>query len=154
MRKKSVIIILAILLIDQFTKFYIAKNFLLGESVSVIRNIFHITYITNTGTAFGMFQDYGRFFLIFSIIAIILLSIFIYKKKDSRNTTLTAFSLILGGAWGNLIDRIIRGSIVDFLDFRIWPIFNIADSAITIGIGVLVIHSIFLKIWVLSNKQI
>ncbi len=142
---KLTVIILIIILFDQLTKFFIVQNFYLGESAAVIENIFHITYITNTGTAFGMLQKYGSILLIFSIIAIILISILVFKQKTHSLTHSLALSLILGGAFGNLFDRIFRGEIIDFLDFRIWPIFNIADSAITVGIAILFIHSITAK---------
>ncbi|MDD5686413.1 MAG: signal peptidase II [Elusimicrobia bacterium] len=145
MYKKSIIIIIAILLVDQLTKYFIVRNFYLGESLPVINNIFHITYITNTGTAFGLLQNYGNILLIFAIVAIIIITISIYKQKGIPKTGLMAFSVILGGAFGNLTDRLFRGSIVDFLDFRIWPVFNVADSSISIGIAILIIHSLFAK---------
>ncbi|MBN1385338.1 MAG: signal peptidase II [Elusimicrobia bacterium] len=150
MRKKSVIIILSVLLIDQLSKYYIVKNFKLHESVAVICNIFHITYITNTGTAYGMFQGYGNILLIFAIIAIIIISILVFTQRTYSLTHSLAFSLILGGAVGNLTDRLFRGAIVDFIDINLhfwpanpWPIFNIADSSVTIGVTILLIHSIF-----------
>jgi len=145
MRKKSLIIIFVVFILDQLSKYFIVKNFYLGESAAVIENVFHITYITNTGTAFGMLQKYGNILLAFSVVAIILISILILKQKTHSLTHPLALSLILGGAFGNLTDRIFRGSIVDFLDFRIWPIFNIADSAITVGIAILFYFSIFGK---------
>ncbi|MFA5780140.1 MAG: signal peptidase II [Elusimicrobiota bacterium] len=145
MRKKSIIIIFAVFILDRITKYFIVKNFYLGESAAVIKNVFHITYITNTGTAFGMLQKYGNILLAFSVVAIILISILIFIKKDISGLNQIAFSLILGGAFGNLFDRIFRGEIIDFLDFRIWPIFNVADSSITMGIILLFLYSIFSK---------
>ena len=145
MRKKSIIIIFAVFISDQITKYFIVKNFYFGESVAVIENVFHITYITNTGTAFGMLQKYGNILLAFSVVAIILISILVFKQKTNSLTHPLALSLILGGAFGNIFDRIFRGGIVDFFDFRIWPIFNIADSAITVGIIVLFYHYLFSK---------
>ncbi|MBI5573204.1 MAG: signal peptidase II [Elusimicrobia bacterium] len=142
---KLIVIVFLIFLLDRITKYFIVKNFYLGESSAVIKNVFHITYITNTGTAFGMLQKYGSVLLIFSIVAIILISILVFKQKTHPHTHSLALSLILGGALGNLFDRIFRGEIVDFFDFRIWPIFNIADSAITVGIIILFYFSIFAK---------
>lgn len=149
---KSAVIILIIIMFDQLTKFFIVQKFYLGESVPVIKNIFHITYITNTGTAFGMFQKYGNILLVFSIIAIIVISVLIFKQKELPKANLISFSLILGGAIGNLIDRLFRGSIVDFIDINLhfwpanpWPTFNIADSSITVGITILFIYSIISK---------
>ncbi|MDO8734510.1 MAG: signal peptidase II [Elusimicrobiota bacterium] len=145
MRKKSIIIIVAVFILDQITKYFIVKNFYFGESIVVIENVFHITYITNTGTAFGMLQKYGNILLAFSVVAIILISILVFKQKTRLAAHSLALSFILGGASGNLFDRIFRGEIIDFLDFRIWPIFNVADSSITIGIILLFLYSIFSK---------
>lgn len=127
-----------VILIDQVTKYYIKTNMLIGESIPVIPKIFHITYIQNSGGAFGMFQDKTTFFVIVSIIAIILL-IFFYFLSSNNLLIKIALSIILGGAIGNLIDRIINKKVVDFFDFRIWPIFNIADIAICIGMGFLLL---------------
>ena len=96
-----------------------------------------MTLVHNTGIAFGFFKDQGIVFIIIPIIAIILLvfNVFYYRQNDEALSRpyIIAFSLILGGAIGNLIDRIMYGYVIDFIDFRIWPVFNIADSAITIG---------------------
>ena len=90
-------------------------------------------------------QKYGNVLLVFSVVAVIAISVLIFLKKDIHIAIQIAFSLILGGAFGNLFDRIFRGSIVDFLDFRIWPVFNVADSSITVGITLLFIHSLIAK---------
>ena len=145
MHKKPVIIIFLVVLLDQITKYFVVTKMYFEESIPIINKIFYLTYITNTGTAFGKLQQYGSILLIFSVIAILILSLIVFKQKNIPKINLIAFSMILGGAIGNVIDRILRGSIVDFLDFRIWPIFNIADSAITIGIALLIIHSVFSK---------
>ena len=137
MNKKNTIIFstsLFIVILDQLTKFLIKKDFQLNHSIPIIKNIFHFTYITNTGSAFGFFKNFNLFFVLFSIIVVI--AIFYYLKNIKENEKLLQFSvgLLLGGTIGNLIDRIAYGSVIDFLDFRIWPVFNIADSAVTISI--------------------
>jgi signal peptidase II len=109
----------------------------LRESLPIIRDYFHMTLVHNTGIAFGLFKNQGIVFIIIPVIAIILLgyNIYYYKNNDENLSRLyiVAFSLILGGAIGNLIDRILFGYVIDFIDLRVWPVFNLADSAITIG---------------------
>ena len=128
---------LLIVFFDRMTKFFFTDLLSYGESLPIIKNVFHMTLIHNTGIAFGFFKDQGIVFIIIPIIAIILLvfNIFYYRQNDEALSRpyIIAFSLILGGAVGNLIDRIAYGYVIDFIDFRIWPVFNIADSAITIG---------------------
>ena len=142
MSKKNILIFstaLIIVFLDQLTKFFIRKNFQLSQSIPVIKNIFHLTFITNTGSAFGLFKNFNLFFIFFSIIVII--AIFYYIGKINKNEKLLQFSLslLLGGTIGNLIDRIFYGHVIDFIDFRIWPVFNVADSTVTISIVLLII---------------
>ena len=142
MNKKNILIFstaLIIVLTDQLTKFFIRKNFKLNESIPIIKNIFHLTYITNTGSAFGLFKNFNLFFIIFSIIVIIVILYFIKKVKENEKFIQFAVGLLLGGTIGNLIDRIAYGSVIDFIDFRIWPVFNVADSAVTISVILLII---------------
>ena len=131
---------------DRFSKIYFSKALTLGESWPVVRNIFHMTLVHNTGIAFGLFKNQGIVFIVIPIIAIILLVFNIYyygnNKDDLSRTYIVAFSLILGGAIGNLIDRIYFGYVIDFIDFRIWPVFNVADSAITIGAMIILLKCI------------
>lgn len=124
------------ILLDQLTKFLFSSLLRPGESLPLINKIFHFTLVHNTGIAFGLFRGNGFVFFIVPAIAIGLLSYNIYyyhKTGELDQVYIFAFSLILGGAIGNLIDRITAGYVIDFIDFRIWPVFNIADSAITIG---------------------
>ena len=132
----SLLVVTTIVFFDRTTKIAFSNMLSLGESLPVIRNFFHITLVHNTGIAFGLFKDQGVVFVIIPVIAITLLifNIFYYQNnRDISRTYIVALSMILGGAIGNLIDRIYLGHVIDFIDFRIWPVFNIADSAITIG---------------------
>ncbi|HPN89151.1 MAG TPA: signal peptidase II [Candidatus Omnitrophota bacterium] len=133
----AVLSTLTVVLLDRATKYFFMNVLSLGESFPVIRNVFHMTLVHNTGIAFGFFKEHGSVFIIIPIIATILLvfNIFYYKHNDEAlsRSYILGFSLILGGAVGNLIDRIRFGYVIDFIDFRVWPVFNIADSAITIG---------------------
>jgi len=133
----SLIITASIIAFDRLTKIFFSKLLLLGETLPVIPNIIHMTLVHNTGIAFGLFKDHGIVFIIIPIIAVILLifNLYYYRQNDEvlSRVYIIGFSLILAGAIGNLIDRIVFGFVIDFIDLRIWPVFNIADSAITIG---------------------
>jgi len=134
-----------IILFDQASKLYIQHSMHIGESIPVVQGIFHITYIENPRTSFGLFEYNSSFFVIAVLISVILV-ILIYKKiifkKDSF--MYIPLTLVFGGAVGNLIDRVrIDGRVIDFIDLRIWPVFNFADSAIVCGMLVLLIHVLF-----------
>ena len=142
----ALITVTTVVFLDRFLKIYFSHCLSLSESWPVLRGIFHITLVHNTGIAFGLFKNQGIVFIIIPIIAIILLvfNIYYYRnhQEDLSRTYIVAFSLILGGAIGNLIDRIYFGYVIDFLDFRIWPVFNLADSAITIGAAIILLKCI------------
>lgn len=136
---------LFIIFLDQVSKIYIQYNMHIGESIPVIEGIFHITYIENPYTAFGLFRYQTIFFVIAASISVILI-ILIYKKIIFKKDPFMyiPLTLVLGGAVSNLIDRVrIDGKVIDFIDFRIWPVFNFADSAIVCGMLVLLIHVLF-----------
>lgn len=127
-----------VIFLDQLTKFLIRKNFQLNESIPVIKDIFHFTYITNTGSAFGIFKGLNLFFIIFSFVVIFAILYFTNQIKEGERVMHLCLGLLLGGTIGNLIDRLSFGSVIDFIDFRIWPVFNIADSAVTISVFTLI----------------
>ncbi|MGO9378231.1 MAG: signal peptidase II [Dissulfurispiraceae bacterium] len=125
---------LVVLAIDQITKYYV-KCHIGPLDVVHVAPFFNIVYAENTGSAFGMFKSLGSlFFIVVSISAAIALSVMIAKDPDNG----IPYSLLLGGATGNLLDRLLRGYVIDFLDvfagMNHWPAFNVADSALTIGI--------------------
>lgn len=131
-----------LVLMDQASKLFVLKKFHQSESFPVIRDIFHITLVYNTGSAFGLLQNQKWFLVYISVFAIII--ILSMLVRSARFTKIKyhfiwqiSLVLILSGATGNLIDRIKLGYVIDFLDFRIWPVFNFADSFITIGVGLL-----------------
>lgn len=127
-----------ILILDQISKFYISSALSLGQSIPVIRDIFHISLVYNTGCAFGLLKNQKIFFILLSAVVVfyILRDLFFNCRRYNLSRKV-ALGLILGGAAGNLLDRLRLGYIIDFLDFRVWPVFNLADSAITIGIIIL-----------------
>ena len=125
------IVVSLILSLDQFSKLIVSKNLSLSQSLPVIKGIFHLSLVHNRGAAFGIFKNQLPLFVFTSCLAITLIC-FNLKRGGKRSYNI-ALSLILGGALGNLIDRLSLGYVIDFLDFRVWPVFNLADSAITVG---------------------
>jgi signal peptidase II len=142
------------IMLDQFTKELILRYLPFNRTVPVIEGFFNITHIHNPGGAFGLMANLGPtmrsiIFLFISSLAVGIIFYF-YRKTPAKYSLLaTAFALIFGGAIGNLIDRVRFGIVIDFLDFYVgqlhWPAFNIADSAITIGIGIFLYHLLFKK---------
>ena len=142
MNKKNIVIFstaLFIVFLDQLTKFLIKQNFQLNQSIPIIKNILHLTYIINTGSAFGLFKGLNIFFILFSIIVIIVIFYYLKKIIENEKALLFAIGLLLGGTIGNLIDRVFYGVVTDFIDFRIWPVFNLADSAVSISVILLIV---------------
>ena len=143
--KKTALISIAVVAFDQIIKKVITSKLVLGESISIIKNILNITYVTNTGAAFSILSSNTYFLIMISLIVLTVLVLYLIKVKTDNNEK-TIYGFLIGGIIGNLIDRIIYGSVIDFIDFRIfnynYPIFNIADSAIVIGVIILIITSI------------
>lgn len=142
---------LLVVLVDQATKYFVVQHFAVGESVPVLENIFHWTFILNRGAAFGMLEG-SRW--LFVVIALAVIGGVLYLRKEIEQSGVLACmgaALFTGGAVGNLIDRTLQGVVIDFFDFRIWPIFNVADIAICTGVG-LIIWSI-LKTELLESKK-
>lgn len=136
--------IAAIIIVDQLVKHFIQAAMLPGMSFSVIPNIFSITYVQNAGAAFGILENQRPFFIIITLVVLIC-GIYLYPKINRQPLCLRLGSaLLFGGAVGNLIDRIRLGIVVDFFDFHIWPVFNIADIAIVCGVAI-IIYYIFTK---------
>ncbi|MBD3203957.1 signal peptidase II [Candidatus Woesearchaeota archaeon] len=124
-----------IIVLDQVSKFLIRYFLEVGDSVPVIKDFFHITYVTNSGATWGLFSGNNFLFIIISVLVIVF---FILEYRNLPEPKYI-FGIILGGIFGNLIDRIFLGHVVDFIDFRFWPVFNVADSAISVGVFVFVL---------------
>lgn len=138
---------LVALVLDQLTKYLVVQNFKLGQTLSLLPGIFHFTYVTNTGAAFSLFSQGGGWLRWLSLLVSIgLIALALIGPPLSRFEQL-GYSFILGGAVGNGIDRFAMGYVVDFLDFRLinFPIFNLADVFINIGIAFLLIASFWHK---------
>lgn len=141
------LISLLILIIDQWSKWAIVKYMDLYESIPIIEGWLHITSTRNRGAAFSILQNQRWFFITLTVIVSLFIIYYIYRIYKTEKWYALAFSLILGGAIGNLIDRILTGEVVDFIDVRIinFAIFNLADSAIVIGTGLILIGMLFSK---------
>jgi len=142
MRKYQFLIVAAVVALDRLTKWLIIKRLPEAHDISIIPGLFQLSHWENTGAAFSMFADssspWRTLGLIgFSLIALVVISFLLWKSGGALNSTTLALSLIMGGALGNLWDRVDKGTVTDFLDFYIgqhhWPPFNIADSAIVVG---------------------
>ena len=142
MPKRPLLIALSVLLLDRITKWAIARTIPLEDTINIIPGFFRLTHLENTGAAFSLFADSSSPFrttllIAFSVAALAVVSFLLWKDRSVFHSGTLALSLILGGAVGNLWDRLFYGKVTDFLDFYIgvhhWPPFNVADSAIVVG---------------------
>lgn len=131
---------LAVLALDRITKILAVKWLAQGASVDMIPGIFSMTLVHNTGAAFGMFRGMTAVFSAISLIVAVSISIYILMNKTIGRVFAISLGLILGGAVGNMIDRVWLGYVIDFFDLHVWPVFNVADSCITIGTIVLAVN--------------
>jgi signal peptidase II len=154
MRRFHFLIALSVVLLDRVTKWVVAQNIPLHDGKQVIPGFFRITHVENRGAAFGLFADSPAqwkiaMLVLFSIVALVVVSALLWRNSHAMTTTGIGLALILGGALGNLWDRLLNGRVVDFLLFYVgqyqWPAFNVADSAIVVGAGLLVIEILFAK---------
>ncbi len=131
---------------DQTSKRLVLGNLALGEAwnpVPFLRQFVTVTHVTNTGVAFGLFQDHGTFFAIVAIVVVVGIVVFYRYLPTNQIWLRISLGLQLGGALGNLLDRVRLGNVVDFIDFKIWPVFNLADTAIVLGVAILAFYLLF-----------
>ena len=134
------IIVFTIVFLDQLAKFLALRLISQGQSIEIIRHVLYFSIVKNTGAAFGIFKNGTIFFLIISITAVICVLLILKKVKGADTLLKCALAMILGGALGNLIDRLRFACVIDFIDFRVWPVFNIADACISIGAALLILR--------------
>lgn len=151
MKKRNILylaLLVGVVAIDQITKIW-AEGALFNNSITIIKDFFYLTYATNTGAAWSIFAGKINFFIIITLIAIVVLGYWFSKSK--RLITQTALVLMIAGAFGNFIDRLMFGYVRDFLDFYIFgydfPIFNVADSFLCIGVALLFIDIIIEEVY-------
>ena len=154
MRKLHLLIAVTVVVLDRIAKLAIERNLPLHEGFQVIPGFFRITHVQNRGAAFGLFSDSPSewkvaLLILFSVVALVIVSALLWENSHAMTTTGVGLALILGGAVGNLWDRLTQGHVTDFLLFYLgqyqWPAFNVADSAIVIGAGLLVFEILFVK---------
>jgi signal peptidase II len=153
-RATYLLIALLVVMLDRWSKHVVAQRIALYSHIQIIPGFFRLTHTENTGAAFSLFADSPAplktaLLIAFSGIALVVVSVLLWKNHQAHVATGIALSLIMGGALGNLWDRLARGRVVDFLLFYFrryqWPVFNLADSAIVIGAGLLVIEILFAR---------
>ena len=154
MRKYHFLIAAGVVLVDRASKWLVAQKITLHDSLTVVPGFFRLTHVENRGAAFGLFSDSPSewkvaVLILFSLIALVVVSALLWKNSHGLTVTGFGLALIMGGALGNLWDRLLDGHVVDFLDFSLggyhWPAFNVADSAIVMGALLLVIEILFTK---------
>ena len=154
MRKYHFLIAVGVVLFDRLAKWVVETNVRLHDSIAVVPGFFNLTHVQNRGAAFGLFAESTSewrvtVLVLFSLIALVVVSALLWKNSHAMTSTGVGLALILGGAIGNLWDRLVSGHVVDFLEFYLgsyhWPAFNIADSAIVIGAFLLVTEILFSK---------
>ena len=142
-------VITAIVTLDQWSKWMVKTSYKLYHSEPVIQGFFHFTYVTNDGMAFGLsFPGGKQILLAVTLVLTVVIIGMLWKERNSHNLIRYGLSFILAGALGNMIDRIIYGKVVDFLDIMIgdfhWYIFNVADSSVTIGMILFILHTVII----------
>jgi len=153
-------IVSIVLVLDQLTKYIVQARIRLHDVITVIPGFFNLTHVRNKGAAFGILADLpefwrSTFFVVVTVVAVAVIIVLILKAHE--RLLVIAFSLIAGGAIGNVIDRIRYGEVVDFIQWYVksyyWPSFNVADSAISIGVGLLAIDMLFSKKPVMNESS-
>jgi signal peptidase II len=138
-----------VILGDQGSKLLVERRMTLGQSIPILGDLFRLTFIRNAGGAFGIFLGGSWFYLVSSLVAVILIFCYLRRVSAGQVWSRLSLALILGGALGNLIDRLRTGAVTDFLDFGIgrlrWPVFNLADAAVTVGVAIFLITILLRK---------
>ncbi len=150
-----------ILILDQLSKRWVFQNlpeYTPTDLVSWLKPIISFTYVTNTGVAFGLFPQLGGIFTLVSAVVVVLIFLFQSSFKDAQSWVHLALGTVTGGALGNLIDRLSHGFVIDFLDvnfwpFQAWPVFNVADSAILVGVAILLLDSLLFDLKAARQKS-
>ncbi len=142
------LIILLCVALDQFTKYLVVSHMALGQSIPVIENVLHITYVLNEGASFSLLQGQKWFFIVVTIIVLIVMC-FVWHKIPKEDKWLRwSIAVFIGGMLGNFIDRVRQGAVIDFIDIRVFPIWNVADSLL-----VLSLIAIAIKVLLLETKR-
>ena len=131
------------LVVDRISKWVVMDSLKLGESwnpVAALERWVSLTYVTNTGAVFGLFPDHGVIFMVIAVVVIAAIILYYRHLPGAQWLVQISLGLQLGGALGNLVDRLRYGHVIDFIDFKVWPVFNVADSSIFVGVVILAFH--------------
>ena len=141
-----VIVAVIIVLIDQLTKYAVIQNIALNESIPLIQGVFHLHYIRNEGAAFSLME--GRQTFLIAVVIVVVLIVFAYgfrARKSGAPMLFWGLGCVAGGGIGNLIDRVRLNYVIDFFDFQVWPVFNVADIAVCVGCGLLALYILIVE---------
>lgn len=141
--------------VDQITKLIVASNMHLNDTLPIIKNVLHITYIKNEGAAFGILSNHRWIFMSVSAVAIVALCVYLFRFSKDTRLMKTGMALIISGGIGNMIDRIFLGYVVDMIDFRLinFYIFNVADACVSVGAAVLILGIVLNEIKTIKAKK-
>lgn len=148
-------VFLATVLLDRVTKQLVLKYIAQGEIVPCVPGVFHLTYLENKGAAFGMLANNRWIFMVFSVVAMAAMVWYVIKENPRSAWVKTSLALLLGGGIGNMIDRVFRGSVTDFIDFEFvrFYVFNVADACVTVGCAILVVYVIVQSVKERKKRQ-
>lgn len=134
------LVIFLTVLADRVSKIIVMNNMYQGDSIPLVQGIFHLTYVRNPGAAFGILANRTYILVLVAVLVVAAIIYFYRKMGEARGYVPIALGLVAGGALGNLADRVIYGEVIDFIDFRVWPVFNLADVAIVAGAAFLIFY--------------
>lgn len=140
MKKLRYLVICAVLIVDHLVKLLVRSTMYCGQTIPVIKGFFSITYVQNRGAAFSLFTGRGTMIMVITFLALCFAVWYMERHRDGHWSLLLALELIISGGAGNLIDRAILGFVTDMFDMHFWPVFNIADIAICVGCGFLILY--------------
>ena len=141
-----VIVAVIIVLLDQLTKYAVIQNIPLNESIPLIEGVFHLHYIRNEGAAFSLME--GRQTFLIAVVIVVVIVVFAYgfhSRKSKAHMLFWGLGCVAGGGIGNLIDRVRLNYVIDFFDFQVWPVFNVADIAVCVGCGLLALYILIIE---------
>jgi len=131
---KLIVIVCAVLALDQGSKYLVRANMYLGQSIDIVGSFFGLTYIENAGAAFGILANQTVLFVVLTVIITLMLIVFYFRVNPKNSVTGLALAVVVGGALGNFIDRAGKGTVTDMFNFHFWPVFNVADIALVVGL--------------------
>ena len=139
------------MVIDQLAKIIVSSKIPLGDSLTITKDFWYITNLHNTGAAFGLFEGSTTLFIVVGFIAILLIGLYFYSIEEKIEYDVVLHGFLIGGILGNIIDRIVHGYVIDFLDFRVFgynfPVFNLADAFIVLAIILLIFRIVKEDVW-------